>query len=61
MYGWTPLHRASYNGAPEVGRLLLEYGANVEAKEHQDRTASQLAAEGGHYKVVELLREHGVK
>ena len=32
MDGWTPLHVASNNGHLEVARLLLEFGADVNAK-----------------------------
>jgi ankyrin repeat protein len=60
-HGWTPLHRASINGALEVVRLLLEHGADVEAKDNDGETALQVAAYKGHDEVVELLREHGAK
>jgi ankyrin repeat protein len=56
---WTPLHLASSNGALRVVRLLLEHGADVEAKNNVDKTALQIAADEGHDEVVELLREHG--
>jgi ankyrin repeat protein len=42
-------------------RLLLELGADVEAKSNGGKTALQVAANKGHDKVVELLREHGAK
>ena len=59
--GWTPLHRASYDGALEVVRVLLEHGADVEVKGEDGMTALQEAADYGRDKVVELLREHGAK
>jgi ankyrin repeat protein len=59
--GWTPLHRASYNGALEVVHVLLEHGADVEVKAKDGETALQAAARQGYDKVVELLREHGAK
>jgi len=52
---------ASYNEALEVVRLLLEYGADVEAKNSRGETALQEATEKGHDEVVKLLREHGAK
>jgi ankyrin repeat protein len=59
--GWTPLHWASFKGALEVVRLLLEYFADVEVKNKDVKTAFQVATDGGLEKVVELLREHGAK
>ena len=41
--------------------MLLEHGADVEVKGNDGMTALQGAAEEGHDKVVELLREHGAK
>jgi len=41
--------------------VLLEHGADVEAKGNDGETALQIAAERGHDEVVELLREHGAK
>jgi len=55
------VHEASYYGALEVVRLLLEHGADVEAKYNDGKTALQEAADRGHDKVVEFLREHGAK
>jgi ankyrin repeat protein len=55
------LQNASFEGALEVVRLLLEHGADVEVKDYYGKTALQEAADRGHDKVVELLREHGAK
>jgi ankyrin repeat protein len=41
--------------------LLLEHGADVEAKDNVGETALQQAADGGDDEAVELLREHGAK
>ena len=59
--GKTPLHWASFNGSLEVVRLLLEHGADAEAKDNKGETALQIAVDGGFEKVVELLRVHGAK
>ena len=59
--GWTPLHRASFNGRLPVVRLLLEHGADVEAMDKYGETVLQVAAEEGHDEVMGLLREHGAK
>jgi ankyrin repeat protein len=55
------LQCASFNGALEAVRLLLEHGADVEKKDIYGQTALQVAAEEGHDEVVELLRKHGAK
>jgi len=41
--------------------VLVEHGADVEAKNNNEETALQLAAMCGRDKVVKLLREHGAK
>ena len=48
-------------GALEVVSLLLEYGADVEAKNNLGETALQEAADMEHDEAVELLRGHGAK
>jgi len=55
------LHEVSYYGALEIVRLLLERGADVEAKKNDGKTALQYAAQEGHDEIVKLLREHGSK
>ena len=57
----TPLHWASINGALGVLRLLLKYGADIEAKDNDGKTALQLAASYGHDEVMKVLREHGAE
>ena len=57
----TPLHWASSHEVLEAVRLLLEHGADVKAKYNDGKTALQEAADRGHEKVVEFLREHGAK
>jgi uncharacterized protein len=52
---------ASINGAPEIVRLLLEHGADVEVKDKNGKTALQIAAGRGPDEVVKLLREPGAK
>ena len=55
----TALHRAASNGHEAVVRLLLEKGANFEAKNSCEKTALHCAAMGGHEAVVRLLLEKG--
>jgi len=39
-YGKTPLHFAVENGRTEVLRLLLDHGADANARDESDRTPS---------------------
>jgi ankyrin repeat protein len=61
----TPLHLASHCGKPEVARLLLDHGANANAKDNLFKTPLHRVA-GGHYQsqedgahIARLLLEHG--
>lgn len=60
-HGKTPLHWAAYNGHKEVTKLLLEKGADLEAKdtERAKMSALHFAADNGHESVVELLLDFG--
>lgn len=60
-HGKTPLHWAAYNGHKELTRLLLEKGADPEAKdtERAGRLALHFAADNGHEAVVGLLLDFG--
>ncbi|KAH9077605.1 hypothetical protein EDB83DRAFT_1497892 [Lactarius deliciosus] len=55
----TPLHRASSKGWPEVVRLLLNRGANVDEKDKDGKTPFQVASEKGHAEITKLLLDHG--
>jgi len=55
----TPLHLSAYYGRVSVVRLLLEYGADVEATDSDGCTPLHLAAFKGHLSVVKLLLEYG--
>ena len=56
---WGPLHLAAGRGHKEVVGLLLEHGADVNARSPSHETALHVAARRGHKEVVELLLEHG--
>lgn len=62
--GWTPLHLASFFGHPEVARLLLAHGAEVNARSRSTRFAKEntplhAAAANRQVGVAELLIAHG--
>ena len=55
----TPLHVASRRGHADIAQLLLEHGADGNAKDGQNLTPLHLPSEYGHVKVVGILLEHG--
>lgn len=55
----TPLMIAADEGKENLAKLLVEYGADVNAKDIVGDTALMWAANGGHLNVVEFLVEHG--
>ena len=59
VYGWTPLHAASYNGHIEIARLLLQNGAEVNVRNNYGWTPLHFAAFQGHVDILHLLVENG--
>jgi ankyrin repeat protein len=57
--GWGALHHAAYHGQIEIGRMLLDAGANVEAEGRYPGTPLTEAARMGHADFVRLLLDHG--
>jgi ankyrin repeat protein len=64
----TPLHHSSWwqngniasrKGTVEGTRLLLKYGAIIDAEDNKGRTPLQLALEHGRHDMVACLKEHG--
>jgi len=53
----TALHVAAENGYEPVVQLLMEKGADVEAKDEDGEVALHQAADNGHEAVVKLLIE----
>ena len=56
---WTPLHAAIYHNHPDIARLLIEGGADPEARSGDDQTALYMASPRGHADVVRLLIDSG--
>ncbi|KAH9601867.1 hypothetical protein LSM04_008891 [Trypanosoma melophagium] len=57
--GWTALHYAAGRGAADVAAILLDEGANVNARDSLRRTPLHVAAAGGHAGVVQRLLAAG--
>ena len=56
--GWTALHLATNEGHSEVVHILLQAGADMEARTKQLKTALHIACCRGDLKVVKALLEH---
>ena len=52
-------HWASRSGHLEVSRVLVDHGANVNARQRNHFTPLHLSAEYGHLEIVKLLLERG--
>ena len=58
-YDQMPLHTAAFRGRVEDVKLLLERGADPNAKDNAGRTPLHFAAFRGHVEIVKLLLERG--
>lgn len=56
--GWSLLMLAAVEGDVPIGRLLIERGAIVTAKNDKDETALSIATNRGYDLFVALLNEH---
>lgn len=54
--GDTPLHLATSRGRSEMVRLLVSKGAKKSIRNKGGKTAAQLALEGGHLELVDILQ-----
>jgi uncharacterized protein len=57
-YGMTPLARAARNGHLEVIKVLLDSGADRDARIKDGRSAMQLAQHYGHVEAENLLTSY---
>jgi ankyrin repeat protein len=59
--GWTPLHLAAFFGHAPIAKLLLEHGANVQARSRNalDNEPIHAAAAGRKADVIAVLLEYG--
>lgn len=57
--GWTPLHYAATGGHDAVARLLIEKGAQLDARSPNNTTPMMMAAWSGHIYTVKLLLDAG--
>ena len=57
----TPLNAAARNGNVEIGKILLQNGADVEHRAKGDEGALMGAARNGHFDFVKLMVENGAK
>ena len=62
-YNMTPLQAVAYNNFehPEIGEMLLKYGADINALDHQKRTPLHLAVRQGNLKAAKMLLKHGAR
>lgn len=59
--GNTPLHGAATFGQPAFAAWLCANGADLTAKDYQDRTPLAVALEYGSSDVADVLRSHGAE
>lgn len=57
--GYSPLHRASYNGCIDCAKYLVRHGANIEAKTNDDWTPLHCAVRWNNIDIAEFLIKSG--
>jgi ankyrin repeat protein len=53
----TPLHIAAEYGHIEIALALIKAGANIEAKDNENKTPLQIAAENGKNEFIKIVNE----
>ncbi len=59
QWGRTPLHKAIAEEHEDVAVMLIEHGADIQARDNRQRTPLHLAAQAGSLALVSMLIEHG--
>jgi len=59
--GWTPLHAAAQNGDLETARVLVNGGADVQARADNNQMALDLALTKAHQAMVDFLEANGAR
>ncbi|MEM7362197.1 MAG: ankyrin repeat domain-containing protein [Bacteroidota bacterium] len=57
-YSCTPLHLAACFNSKEVAEILVQYGANIEAKDEYEKTPLHWSAENNSKEVAKILIQH---
>jgi len=57
----TPLHDAAYRGHKEIVELLIDAGADVNAKNNSGETPLDMGIQLKQTEIADLLRKHGGK
>lgn len=57
--GYTPLHRAAYSNNVDIAKILIKYGANVNAQTEFKWTPLHSAVKWSNAEVAALLLQHG--
>ncbi|KAH9289771.1 hypothetical protein KI387_033888, partial [Taxus chinensis] len=56
--GWIPLHMASFFGRAHLCEMLLDYGARLDVRDGEDKTALDSAVEKKEHAVINVLMKH---
>ena len=59
MQGVTPLHSAAHNGQTKLAKLLIDRGAEINAKMDNGRTPLFMAEEKDFTETAELIKQSG--
>jgi cytohesin len=59
--GFAPIHEAAFLGRRDLIDLLLEKGADINARGNDGRNAITEAIRGGHPELADYLRAKGAK